>query len=164
MANNLEVNIENKKTELKKALEHAQDSKEVFALKNEYLKKYVKLLYSELKNASVEEKKTLGKLINDFKNFAEEIIEQFEEKFKSSKVTSKYDVTIFKDNIRFGSGHPLIKLYKKIEKVFVGMGFSVVQGPEIELDRYNFEKLNIPPHHPARDMQDTFYILSLIHI
>ncbi len=158
MANNLEVNIENKKTELKKALEHAQDSKEVFALKNEYLKKYVKLLYSELKNASVEEKKTLGKLINDFKNFAEEIIEQFEEKFKSSKVTSKYDVTIFKDNIRFGSGHPLIKLYKKIEKVFVGMGFSVVQGPEIELDRYNFEKLNIPPHHPARDMQDTFYI------
>ena len=49
-------------------------------------------------------------------------------------------------------------MYKKLEEVLVGMGFSVVQGPEVELDKYNFEMLNIPPHHPARDMQDTFYI------
>lgn len=150
--------IENRKTELESLLKSAKDLKEVSSLKIEYLKKYVKSLYSELKNASVEEKKSLGKIINDFKNFAEEKIKEAEAKYKQEKVASKYDVTIFKDSIKLGSMHPLTKLYKKIEKVFVGMGFSVVQGPEIETDKYNFEKLNLPPHHPARDMQDTFYI------
>lgn len=150
--------IENKKIELEKSLKIAQDLKEVSSLKIEYLKKYVKSLYSELKNVSAEEKKNLGKVINDFKNFAEEKIKEAESKYKQEKSASKYDVTIFKDSIKLGATHPLTKLYKKIEKVFVGMGFSVVQGPEIEIDKYNFEKLNLPPHHPARDMQDTFYI------
>ncbi|MBQ2671420.1 MAG: phenylalanine--tRNA ligase subunit alpha [Clostridia bacterium] len=150
--------IENKKLELENSLKSAKDLKDVSSLKIEYLKKYVKSLYSELKNASAEGKKSLGKIINDFKNFAEGKIKEAEAKYKQEKSASKYDVTIFKDSINLGSMHPLTKLYKKIEKVFVGMGFSVVQGPEIETDKYNFEKLNLPPHHPARDMQDTFYI------
>ena len=154
----LEQDINSKKDLLEKALSNAKDIKDINSIKIEYLKKYVKSLYSELKSASVEEKKVLGKVINEFKNFAQAKIAEAEEKFKSQKAATKYDVSIFKDNIAFGSKHPLIKLYKKIEEVFVGMGFSVVQGPEIELDKYNFEKLNLPPHHPARDMQDTFYI------
>ena len=154
----LETEINSKKDLLEKALYAAKDIKEINSIKIEYLKKYVKSLYSELKSVSAEEKKVLGKVINEFKNFAEAKITAAEEKFKSQKAATKYDVSIFKDNIAFGSKHPLVKLYKKIEEVFVGMGFSVVQGPEIELDKYNFEKLNLPPHHPARDMQDTFYI------
>lgn len=144
--------------DLTHSLNGAKDLKLVSEIKTEYLKKYVKSLYSELKNVSAEEKRALGKLINDFKNFAEEKINEAETKFKAEKPISKYDVTMFKTGMEPGAGHPLIKLYKKIEKVFVGMGFSVVQGPEIELDKYNFEKLNLPSHHPARDMQDTFYI------
>ncbi len=155
---NLEEDIKNKKEMLVKSLKNAKSVNEVSEVKFEYLKKYVKSLYGELKSVSCEEKKNFGKLINEFKNFIELEISQAEEKFKKQKSFSRYDVTIFKDNIPIGSKHPLIKLYKKIEEVFVGMGFSVVQGPEIELDKYNFEKLNLPAHHPARDMQDTFYI------
>lgn len=158
MSTEIIKDIENKKLELENSLKSAKDLKDVSSLKIEYLKKYVKSLYSELKNASAEGKKSLGKIINDFKNFAEGKIKEAEAKYKQEKSASKYDVTIFKDSINLGSMHPLTKLYKKIEKVFVGMGFSVVQGPEIETDKYNFEKLNLPPHHPARDMQDTFYI------
>ncbi len=155
---NLESEIKNKTEAFKKALEHSKSQKDISLVKDEYLKKYIKFLYSELKNASSEDKKTLGKLINDFKKYAEENIKLYEEKFGGQKANSEYDVTIFKDSIKFGAGHPLIKFYKKIEQVLVGMGFSVVQGPEIELDKYNFEMLNLPSHHPARDMQDTFYI------
>ncbi len=150
--------IEIKKTSLTEELKKVQNAKEISEIKSEYIKKYVKSLYSKLKSLPAEEKKSFGKIINDFKNFAEEKISEAESKFKSQKNTTKYDVTIFKNNIKFGSVHPLIKLYKKLEEVLVGMGFSVVQGPEVELDKYNFEMLNIPPHHPARDMQDTFYI------
>ncbi len=157
--NNLESQINSKISELNEALETAANAKDIAIVKDTYLKKYLKSLYSELKNInSPEDKKSLGKLINDFKILAEEKINDAEEKFKAEKNISRYDVTIFKDNIKLGSGHPLIKLYKKIEEVFISMGFSVVQGPEIELDKYNFEKLNMPSHHPARDMQDTFYI------
>ncbi|MDO4200174.1 MAG: phenylalanine--tRNA ligase subunit alpha [Clostridia bacterium] len=150
--------MEVKKNALTEELKKAGSAKEISEIKSEYLKKYVKSLYSELKNMYAEDKKSFGKTINDFKNFAEEKISEAENKFKAQKSSSKYDVTIFKDNIKIGAKHPLIKLYKRIEEVFVGMGFSVVQGPEIELDKYNFEMLNMPSHHPARDMQDTFYI------
>lgn len=154
---NLEA-IESKKASLAEELKKSQSAKEISEIKSEYLKKYVKSLYSELKSLSAEEKKIFGKTINDFKNFAEEKISEAESKFKAQKSAAKYDVTIFKNNIKIGAVHPLIKMYKKLEEVLVGMGFSVVQGPEVELDKYNFEMLNIPPHHPARDMQDTFYI------
>lgn len=156
--NNILQDIATKKESLIETLGKAKSAKEISDIKIEYLKKYVKSLYAELKNLPAEEKKAFGKEINDFKVFAESKISEAEFKFQEQKSASKYDVTIFKDNIKIGSGHPLIKLYKKIEEVFVGMGFSVVQGPEIELDKYNFEMLNLPPHHPARDMQDTFYI------
>ncbi len=156
---NLESEISDKILELKNGLNSSNSIKEVNQLKDEYLKKYVKVLYSELKNVeNPEEKKQFGKIINDFKKNCEEVINSALEKFKGNEKTCEYDVTVFKNSIRLGSGHPLIKLYKKIEKVFIGMGFSVVQGPEIELDKYNFEMLNLPSHHPARDMQDTFYV------
>ena len=150
--------IAEKKDALVGAIKSVGSAKEVAELRAEYLKKYVKSLYAELKSMSPEDKKNFGKVINDFKNFAEEKISGAEAKFKEQKSATKYDVTIFKNNIKIGSVHPLVKMYKKLEEVLVGMGFSVVQGPEVELDKYNFEMLNIPPHHPARDMQDTFYI------
>lgn len=158
MENNLKNDIQNKLEILKSSASKIQNLNEVNNLKDEFLKKYTKELYGILKTVSAEDKKSIGKDINDYKKEAESIIKSLEEKFKSEKSGSKYDVTIFKENIKLGAEHPLIKLYKKIEEVLVSIGFSVVQGPEIELDRYNFEMLNLPSHHPARDMQDTFYI------
>ncbi len=158
MGSNMENDIKSKLQQLEESLSSVKSLNDILAVKSKYLKKYTKTLYSELKSADAESKKTLGKLINDFKNIAESKIKEFENKFKSEKASSKYDVTIVKESLKLGSNHPLISFYKKLEKVLVGMGFSVVQGPEIELDKYNFEMLNIPSHHPARDMQDTFYI------
>lgn len=159
--NNLEMQIKLKFAEFSEDMKNVKSAKDISAVKDTYLKKYLKLLYSELKSVgSSEKKKEFGKVINDFKISAEEKIKSAEEKFKAEKAVSQYDITVFKDNIKLGSGHPLIKFYKKIEKIFINMGFSIVQGPEIELDKYNFEMLNMPSHHPARDMQDTFYISS----
>ncbi len=144
---------------LSNELEKVKNSKDLEAIKDSYLKKYVKSLYSQLKEISdAEEKKSLGKKINDFKKNAESKISDAQAKFQIGENFSSYDVTIHKNTINLASEHPLMKFYKKIEEILVSMGFSVVQGPEIELDKYNFEMLNMPPHHPARDMQDTFYI------
>ncbi len=156
--NNIEEKIRIKQQELSENLKTVKSSQALVILENEYLKKYIKILYFELKSASPEEKRSLGKFINNFRNFAENEIRLAKEKFSTEKSASKYDVTIFKNNIKLGSMHPLVKFYKKIENIFISMGFSVVQGPEIELDKYNFEMLNMPSHHPARDMQDTFYV------
>ena len=161
LSTNLDLEIKEKITEFEGKLLVSKTLKEVLSLRDEYLKKYIKLLYSKLKETKTsEEKKLFGKLVNNFKNYCEQKINIALDKFNIVEKKSEYDVTVFKNNIKLGCGHPLIKFYKKIEKVLMGMGFSVVQGPEIELDKYNFEMLNIPSHHPARDMQDTFYVSS----
>ena len=153
--------IEEKKRFFLEELNQAKTVEDIKNIDIKYLKKYIKSLYGNLKNIiNMEEKKNAGKSINEFKQFMENNIEVAFKKLKKERPTNKYDITIFKENIKFGTVHPLVKLYKKMEKIFINMGFSVVQGPEIELDKYNFEKLNMPSHHPARDMQDTFYISS----
>ena len=70
----------------------------------------------------------------------------------------RIDVTLPGRKVRLGKLHPIIQVSRDICEIFAGLGFSVVEGPEIELDYYNFEALNIPKNHPARDMQDTFYV------
>lgn len=128
---------------------------------NSNFRNHMKNLYSDLKKlTSDDEKKEFGKKINDFKSDIQKFIDEKQNEFKNINKTNSYDPYIFKPSIKFGSSHPLIKLYKKMEKFFLNLGFSVVQGPEIELDEYNFEKLNMPKFHPARDMQDTFYVMS----
>jgi phenylalanyl-tRNA synthetase alpha chain len=129
-------------------------------LKNAF-KAYLKRLSTSLKSESIEEKKNFGRTINNFKNTIQKELDLAEKRFKNKRSLRDYDPAIFKSEIKYGSVHPLVKFCKKIEDILVNMGFSVVQGPEIELDRYNFEMLNMPPHHPARDMQDTFYISAL---
>ena len=154
----LESEINLKKESFLKELSNASSLKDLSSLKLQYSKKVLKDFYSELKKLSADDKKILGKIINDYKDYIESNIKKAEEKFSTNENLALYDVTITKNTIKLGIEHPLIKFYKKIEDILIAMGFSVVQGPEIELDKYNFEMLNIPPHHPARDMQDTFYI------
>ena len=155
MYTNLESEINNKISELEKTLNSSNSLNEVQSAKDEYLKKYVKSLYSELKKIdNPEEKKKLGKAINDFKNHCENVINTYIEKFKNSKNVSKYDYTVFKNSIKIGSGHPLIKLYKKIEKVFVGMGFSVVQVADWLGHSSSATTLNFYAHAEKRSKMD----------
>ncbi|MDR2074376.1 MAG: phenylalanine--tRNA ligase subunit alpha [Oscillospiraceae bacterium] len=122
------------------------------------IKGFIKNCLLEVKSVSKSDvKKKLGKVINNFKEEFDESIKELR-KNETQDGKSDFDPTIFKQSIKLGASHPLINLYKIIEKIFINMGFNTVQGPEIELDRYNFEKLNMPQHHPARDMQDTFYV------
>lgn len=122
-------------------------------------KKILKELFGEMKNLPSEEKRDAGKLINDLKD-------EFEEKFKSmrekiaqgEKTETCIDMSIASPEFVRGKIHPLIRVGKMMEDVYKEMGFSIAYGPEIENDKHNYEMLNMPYYHPARDMQDTFYL------
>ncbi len=117
-------------------------------------------LFDELKTVSTEEKPIFGKLLNNLRN---EVTESFNSKkiFLDSNQTSdsaKIDLTLPGKSIKIGSQHILTQTLFEIKSIFKGLGFSVYDGPELESDYYNFEALNFPPDHPARDMQDTFFV------
>ncbi len=125
----------------------------------------VALLFKELKNVSKEERKSFGESINALKEFIEknikEKISEIEREERMRKLASeKLDVTVPGLKLRSGALHILTQTMLEVEKIFLSMGFDVMTGPEIEEEYYNFEALNIPEYHPARDMQDTFYLLN----
>lgn len=109
------------------------------------------------------QKKEFGKRLNELKNVVEESLKSKELLLKEGEqekrlLTEKIDITLPGKSTPFGRKHPLNQILSEIKDIFVSMGFGIEDGPEVELDYYNFEALNIPKDHPARDMQDTFYI------
>ena len=134
-------------------------------LKVEYLSKKseIGILSNSLKEMSIEDKKVYGKLINDFKNEITNLIdnkkEELEEKELNKKLENeKIDINLPATKIPIGSPNILECIVEEVVSIFMSMGYDVVDGPEVEEDKYNFELLNIPKGHPARDAQDTFYI------
>ncbi len=118
-------------------------------------------LMTELRNASPEEKPRLGKDINLLKQHVELEINEKGAGLKSQstgKSEDSFDTTLPGRKDLTGTLHPITQVMEEITSIFFGLGFQVEEGPEIESDYYNFEALNIPKDHPARDMQDTFYI------
>ncbi|XMB87486.1 phenylalanine--tRNA ligase subunit alpha [Mycoplasmatota bacterium WC44] len=116
-----------------------------------------------MKEATPEERKELGKASNEVKQLISKLIEvqknTIEELAINAKLESEsIDVTLPGKDVNVGSMHILNQVIEEIEDLFIGMGYTVAEGPEIENDEYNFEKLNLPKEHPARDMQDSFYI------
>jgi len=110
-----------------------------------------------------EKRPLFGKRSNEIKEFLSEKIEKALEEIAVLKkdevlLRDRIDVTLPGRRVKCGRVHPIIQVSREICDIFAGLGFAVVEGPEVELDYYNFEALNIPKHHPARDMQDTFYI------
>ena len=123
----------------------------------------VQALMKELRQAAPEEKRQRGKLINDFKQYVENQLKDKEEELgKSPKrrpsKSETFDTTLPGRREISGTLHPITQVMEEIKSIFLGLGFQVEEGPEIETDYYNFEALNIPKDHPARDMQDTFYV------
>lgn len=120
-------------------------------------------LNQEIKNVPNEEKKQFGKKVNDirsaFNSFYDEKKKAFESLALDEKLKSEtIDISLPSYNVKIGAPNILEKLVEDVEEVFLSMGYDVVDGPEIEEDKYNFEMLNIPKGHPARDAQDTFYL------
>ena len=120
-------------------------------------------LTSNMKELSIEERKEVGRVSNELKtevtNRINELQKEIEKKTINEKLSKeKIDVTLPATKIRTGAPNILEKIIEEVEEVFMSMGYDVVDGPEIEEDRFNFELLNIPKGHPARDAQDTFYI------
>ena len=116
-----------------------------------------------IKDLSNDEKKDFGKSLNETKKEVSKKIEDLLEKLESKELEKrlldeKIDTSLPSTKLPLGFVHPLTKVRREIEEIFVSMGYDVVEGPEVEFDLYNFEKLNLPKNHPARDAQDTFYV------
>lgn len=120
-----------------------------------------------MKDLSIEDKKEFGQKVNDFKQLIEVMVEtqriKLEDKLIEAKLSSEaVDVTLPGKSFATGTTHPITQIIEEIEDIFIGMGYEVAEGPEIELDHYNFELLNVPQGHPAREMQDSFYITESV--
>ncbi len=143
----------------------AVDEEELNSIRIEYLGKKgaVTELLKGLGALSQEERPAMGALVNEVREAITELLEQKISAIKSARAqkrleAERLDVTLPGKELAIGKSHPMTKVLSELKEIFLGMGFEVRQGPEIELDKYNFEMLNMPKTHPARDTQDTFYI------
>ena len=151
---------------LRKAFEDgllkAGDARSLEELRTVFLsrkKGHVTLLFEDLKSAPAEEKREAGRLVNEFKNFVVAQLDGLEAGRRTDvRPVRPVDLTLPGRRRYVGTPHPLTLFQEEIEAIFLGMGFTIEEGPEIETDYYNFEALNFPPHHPARDSWDTLYI------
>ena len=160
------------KEEIKKVLDNINNDlsnidnlNDLNEIKNKYMSKkgIITELSSNIKNISNEDKKEYGLLINELRNTFntkyEEKLKLLEDiKLNEKLISEKIDITLPATKIKQGSPNILEKIIEEVEELLMSMGYDVVDGPEIEEDRYNFELLNIPKGHPARDAQDTFYL------
>ena len=133
--------------------------------RNSYLSKKSELMsfMSKMKEFSGEEKAKFGQTINEVKNNILALIEkrktELEEKMLNEKLASEViDITLPSVNMKRGSKHLFNSIVDEVSQIFIGMGYKIAEGPEVETDEFNFELLNVPKGHPARDMQDTFFI------
>lgn len=161
------MNLESIKKEYQQLVQEITNEKELYELRVKFLGK--KGILTEImkgaKDVAPEERPTFGKLVNEIKNYINDNIEETKqfliEKATAEKLASEeIDVTLPARKYSLGGMNPLNKVIEEIEELFVNIGYSVAEGPEVETDKFNFEMLNLPKDHPARDMQDSFYITN----
>lgn len=154
----MEEKILNLKSDLMGYLNDAKSEADILNIKSKYVgkKSEIASLLSGLKDMSVEDKKKYGSIINNTKKEMENLIN---EKLNSleSKTRVSFDDTLDYE-VEVGSLHPVTIVAREVTDILKRMGFSIVSGPEMETEYYNFEALNVPKDHPARDMQDTYYL------
>ena len=161
----MKEDIKKLKIELDEELSNVNSMDELNDLRTKYLGKKSKIqeFSMMMRDLSVDEKKECGKLMNEFKTYAESEISNLkvnlEKKMLEEKLQNeRIDVTLPATKIKVGGVHPITKVINDVEELFISMGYDVLDGPEVESDLYNFEMLNLPKGHPARDTQDSFYI------
>jgi len=158
----LKSKIEQQLREFDSAVSNVRNTSALQDLRNLYLsrkKGHLSELMDQLKALPNEKKREAGQLINAFKDHIQTGLQKLQEALhEPEKVHGAIDLTLPGIRNYWGAPHPLRVFQEKLEDIFLRMGFSIEDGPEIETDYYNFEALNFPPHHPARDDWDTLYI------
>ena len=157
---NLLTQINNLKEEINNFFSDDKNPAEVFRIKFIGSNGSVKSLMSEMKNVAPENKREMGKVLNELKLLAENKYEQLKKSAdnQQSATEKTIDLSLPGDTLSIGSRHPISIVRNQIVSIFQRLGFAVAEGPEIEDDWHNFTALNLPENHPARDMQDTFYV------
>ena len=152
--------IEAIKAEIAATVATTPDSVEQYRIKYLGTKGLVKQIMGEMKNVPNEQKKEFGQILNGFKIVAEEKMMQLQEALGDSgeQGGANFDFTLPGDPIPVGTRHPLNLVRNQMVSIFKRLGFAVAEGPEVEDDWHNFGAMNLPADHPARDMQDTFYV------
>ena len=161
------MNLEEIKKQYLSLVEEVKDEKSLYDLKVKFLGKKGSLteIMKGAKDLSPEERPTFGKMVNEAKTFINTHMEETREELVKQAMELKLasetiDVTLPSRQVELGGINPLNKVIEEIEEIFISMGYSVAEGPEVETDKFNFEMLNLPKDHPARDMQDSFYITN----
>lgn len=146
-------------------INEAKDLNTLSEIKTSFLGKKGELtsVLKSMKDVAKEDRPKIGQMVNETRKELEGKLEEkriaFEKKLREEKMKSEViDVTLPGKKMEMGHRHPNTITLEEVEKIFIGMGYEVVEGPEVEYDYYNFEALNIPENHPAKDEQDTFYI------
>lgn len=163
---NLSDNLSVLREKIETGLEALTSSRELYEFRSQYLegkKSRISELMKEMRNMAAEERAGYGKAVNELKAWAIERFGEMEEQLKERELAQKYeaekiDLTLPGETKGIGNLHPVTLVINQLVDVFAGMGFEVYEGSEIETDYYNFTALNTPQDHPARDMQDTFYL------
>ena len=167
------MNMKEKLQELaetaRKRIQEADAPDKLNEVKVAYLGKKGELtaILKGMKDVAPEERPKVGQLVNETRAKIEELLEEtkknLEEAVREEKMKAEViDVTLPAKKARIGHRHPNTIALEEVERIFIGMGYEVVEGPEVEYADYNFTKLNIPEDHPARDEQDTFFINNSI--
>jgi phenylalanyl-tRNA synthetase alpha chain len=139
----------------------ANNAEELEALRIKYLSKKgeITALFNEFRNVPNDQKRELGQMLNQLRQQAESRINALREQFEEAAAETDHpDLTRTPDPIALGTRHPLSLVREEIEDIFSRIGFTIAQGPEVEDDKHVYGMLNFAPEHPARDMQDTFFI------
>ncbi|MEX0940806.1 MAG: phenylalanine--tRNA ligase subunit alpha [Candidatus Babeliales bacterium] len=164
--NSIKERIDRIKTEFLSALKQVKKEEDLEKIRLTYLarKGSIAELMSALKSLSLEEKRAVGPLLNKLKQSCEALFEAKQKTLKKELILAEqakkihFDVTAYLPNKPKGSLHPLTQIQEEVNDAFISLGFEIADGPEIENEFYNFEALNIPENHPARDMFDTFWL------
>lgn len=151
--------------EFNASLKTVEDARSLQDLKVQYLGKKGKVtgLMKEMKNLSKEERPEYGQKVNELRESIDSAINEKNEALEAAALEERLanetlDVTLPGRKFNIGSQHPISRIIEDIEDFFLGLGYEIQEGYEVETDYYNFEALNLPKSHPARDMQDSFYI------
>ncbi len=161
--------LQNIELRAKKELESVKDTAELESLRVRFLGKKGELtaILKGMAGLSAEQRPVIGQIANRIRADIEDAISNRLKEISAQQeakrlVSERLDVTLPGKKPQIGRVHPLNQVLNEIEEIFIGMGFDIAEGPEVEYDYYNFEALNLPPDHPARDTQDTFYITDSI--
>lgn len=161
----MQASMDRLQMQLKEEIAGAKDLNELDNIRVRYLGKKgeITLLIRNMSRLSPEERPLFGKRLNELKAAAETMLEERKKELYSELSVKRWekervDITLPGRPFNLGRKHPITMVLQEIEEIFTSMGFKIAEGPEVELDYYNFEALNMPKDHPARDMQDSFYI------